>query len=170
MNTSADTCGFTDNERTFHVLNLQNEIMEKISLIQESVKNAVMNRQWTDFEALFETMNQYGDQFLVLETERSALFAKSGVFSDINQDFYSKAARLPEEERSKMTELYRNLKLRTMKVKIENESLVHYLDEAKTTVNSFLDAAYPDRKNRFYSRSGSKVDTDMRSMVINHSL
>ncbi|MDR2534938.1 MAG: flagellar export chaperone FlgN [Treponema sp.] len=173
------TTGLADNERTFFILQLQTEIMEKIAAIQESVRNAVINRQWTDFESLLRTMNQYGDQFQELETERAALFA--GFLEqeeipayphdkDSKPDFYTVVSRLPEEERRGLTELYRNLKLRTLKVRMANDSLVSYLNEAKTTVDSFLDAACPDRKNRFYSRRGAKVPTDMRSMVINQSL
>lgn len=172
-----DTPGLADDEKTFLILQLQTEIMGKIAEIQESVRNAVINRQWSDFESLLRTMNQYGDQFQELEARRAALFA--GIFDPpeqtpeqqgVQSDFYAAAARLPEEERRGLTELYRNLKLRTLKVRMANESLLKYLDEAKTTVDGFLDAACPERKNRFYSRRGAKVPTDMRSMVINQSL
>ncbi|MDR0562390.1 MAG: hypothetical protein LBG73_06840 [Spirochaetaceae bacterium] len=177
MRQTLDTTGLADNEKTFLILQLQTEIMEKIAAIQESVRNAVINRQWTDFESLLRTMNRYGDQFQELESQRTALFAdlfkheeNSENRQDQDKSFYTAASRLPEEERRGLTELYRNLKLRTLKVRMANESLVTYLDEAKTTVDSFLDAACPDRKNRFYSRRGVKVPADMRSMVINHSL
>lgn len=175
MQTTLDTNGFADDERTFLILQLQTEIMEKIAAIQESVRNAVINRQWTDFESLLRTMNRYGDQFQELEAERAALFAgflehEESPEIKRDADFYTLVSRLPEEERRGLAELYRNLKLRTLKVRMANESLVSYLGEAKTTVDSFLDAACPDRKNRFYSRWGAKVPTDMRSMVINHSL
>ncbi|MDR0569298.1 MAG: flagellar export chaperone FlgN [Spirochaetaceae bacterium] len=164
--------GLADDEKTFLILQMQTEIMEKIADIQESVRNAVINRQWTDFESLLRTMNQYGDAFQELEAQRSALF--TGLLAPESRDpqagFYAAAAKLPEEERRGLTELYRNLKLRTLKVRMANESLLKYLDEAKTTVDGFLDAACPDRKNRFYSRRGAKVPTDMRSLVINHSL
>ncbi|MDR2518291.1 MAG: hypothetical protein LBD13_02630 [Spirochaetaceae bacterium] len=165
------------------VLHLQTEIMEKIAAIQEGVRNAVINRQWADFESLLKTMNRYGDQFQELEARRAALF--SGLFEgggaaaenrgeaggpENKAAFYRGASRLPEAERRELAELYRNLKLRALKARMANESLASYLCEAKATVDSFLDAAYPDRKNRFYSRRGAKVPADMRSLVVNQSL
>ncbi|MDR0524594.1 MAG: molecular chaperone TorD family protein [Spirochaetaceae bacterium] len=157
--------------KTFLLLQMQTEIMENIAKIQESVRNAVLNRQWTDFESLLQRMNQYGDKFQELEAERTALFEDLTPGSaNPSGGFYAGVAQLPEAERRNLTELYRNLKLRTLKVRRANESLLKYLDEAKTTVDSFLDAACPDRKNRFYTRRGAKIPTDMRSIVINHSL
>jgi hypothetical protein len=173
------TNGFAEDEKTLLILQLQTEIMEKIAAIQESVRNAVINRQWTDFESLLSTMNRYGDQFQVLEAERAALFAgflepdklpETKQDKEYQVDFYKAVSRLPEDQRQELTEMYRNLKLRTLKVRMANDSLVSYLSEAKTTVDSFLDAACPDRKTRFYSRWGAKVSTDMRSIVVNHSL
>ena len=170
-----------DDEKAALILRLQTEIMEKIAAIQEAVKSAVINRQWTDFESLLKTMNRYGDQFQELEDRRAALFA--GLFEPDRvpenreeaergqkAEFYRLTSRLPEENRKELTERYRNLKLKVLKARMANESLASYLGEAKTTVDSFLDAAYPDRKNRFYSRRGAKVPTDMRSVVVNHSL
>ncbi|MHB9292535.1 hypothetical protein Holit_01633 [Hollandina sp. SP2] len=168
-----------EDERNVLILHLQNQVLEKISMIQESVRNAVINREWTDFESLLNTMNQYGDQFQVLEAERAALLssfleedsspAQKGD-KDKKSSFYNLVSRLPEQDRNGLTEMYRNLKLRALKIRMANESLVAYLTEAKTMVNSFLEAACPDRKTQFYSRWGTKVATDARSMMVNHSL
>ncbi|MDR3114146.1 MAG: hypothetical protein LBU25_01340 [Treponema sp.] len=177
--TDSDHKEVLENERNVHILHLQNEVLEKIAVLQASVRNAVMNREWTDFESLLSTMNQYGDQFQALEAERIALL--SGLFQEDasssqkgNQDtpssFYRLVSRLPEPDRKGLTEMYRNLKLRALKIRMANESLIAYLNEAKTMVNSFLDAACPDRKTRFYSRWGTKVAMDARSVMVNHSL
>lgn len=161
---------FEDDEKVCQILQLQADIMERIGSIQELVKDAVMNREWTDFESMIHTLNEYGDQFQELETERSVTFDKIKEIYEEDDSFYGITARAPEEKRRKVTGLYRNLKSKTMQVKVSNETLTNYLDSAQTTVDSFFDAACPDRKNRFYSRQGSKVPVDMRSMVINQSL
>ncbi|MDR1986641.1 MAG: hypothetical protein LBP88_06695 [Treponema sp.] len=168
-----------EDERNVLILHLQNQVLEKISMIQESVRNAVINREWTDFESLLTTMNQYGDQFQVLEAERAALLSSfleedaspsQKGNKDKKSSFYSLVSRLPEQDRNGLTEMYRNLKLRALKIRMANESLVAYLTEAKTMVNSFLEAACPDRKTQFYSRWGTKVATEAGSMMVNHSL
>jgi hypothetical protein len=45
-----------------------------------------------------------------------------------------------------------------------------YLNEARLLVAGFLDAAFPDRKGKIYSRRGVQVQADMRSMVLNKQL
>ncbi|MDR0629197.1 MAG: hypothetical protein LBG24_06105 [Treponema sp.] len=178
-----DTCAeheeVREDERTVRILHLQNQVLEKISAAQESVRNAVVNREWTDFDSLLRTMNQYGDQFQVLEAERAALL--SGFLEgsespspkgsqDNTLHFYRLVSRLPEQDRKGLTEMYRNLKLRVLKIRMANESLAAYLTEAKTLVNCFLETACPERKTRFYSRWGTRVAMDARSMMVNHSL
>jgi hypothetical protein len=44
--------------------------------------------------------------------------------------------------------------------------LAHYLRQAHALVSDFLDAAFPDRKGRFYTRQGTPRAADMRSMVL----
>ncbi|MDR2394280.1 MAG: hypothetical protein LBD93_09025 [Treponema sp.] len=177
--TDSDIQTVMEDDRNVCILQLQNEVLEKIAGIQESVRNAVIKREWTDFESLLSTMNQYGDQFQVLEAERATLLsnclegdttpAKKGN-KDTKPSFYSLVSRFPEQDRNGLTEMYRNLKLRALKIRMANESLVVYLDEAKTLINSFLEAACPERKTQFYSRWGTKVAMDARSMMVNHSL
>ncbi|MDR2493650.1 MAG: hypothetical protein LBD24_00320 [Spirochaetaceae bacterium] len=178
-NTSAFTCdGVGGDERAACVLRLQAEIMGEIAAMQEAVRDAVVNRRWTDFESLLNGMGRYGERFQELEAERAALFDRffepepplENRGEARGAGFYGAASRLPEEKRRELSDLYRNLKLITLKVRMANESLAHYIDEARTTVDSFLDAACPARKNRFYSRRGAKVPIDMRSVVVNHSL
>ncbi|MDR1956499.1 MAG: flagellar export chaperone FlgN [Treponema sp.] len=168
-----------EDERNVSILQLQNEVLEKIAAVQASVRDAVINREWADFESLLSTMNQYSDQFQALETERATLLTGLGEeaadlpprgTNETAPGFYRLVSRLPEQDRNGLTEMYRNLKLRALKVRLANESLVAYLNEAKTTISSFMDAAYPERKTRFYSRWGTKVSADARSMVVNHSL
>ncbi|MDR2634075.1 MAG: hypothetical protein LBC51_10715 [Treponema sp.] len=177
--TDTDSKEVMANERNVLILQLQNEVLEKISAIQASVRHAVINREWTDFESLLSTMNQYGDQFQVLEAERAALLSdflegdaspSETDHTDNKPSFYSLVSRLPEQDRNGLTEMYRNLKLRALKIRLANESLVVYLNEAKTIVNNFLEAACPERKTQFYSRWGTKVETDARSMMVNQSL
>jgi hypothetical protein len=157
-------------EQNLLILQAQTEILENISAIQESVRNAVIKREWTDFEALLGAMNRYSEEFQTLETERAAIFSDLSGDTGKNGAFYSMVSRLPAEQRKTMSDMYRNLKLRALRVRVANESLVTYLDEAKTTAGSFMEAAFPDRKTRLYSRWGTRISADMRSMVVNQSL
>jgi hypothetical protein len=132
---------------------------------QASVKRAVLNRQWADFEGAMDALNRIGGEFEALDAERLAVFEGW----DSQKGFYALAARFPVREREELTELYRALKLDIVKIKLENDALTAYLTEARIMVAGFLEAIFPERKGRLYSRRGTKVEADMRSLVLNRS-
>jgi hypothetical protein len=166
----------TDNiyEQKKQVLERENELLGKITDAQAAVKNAVTKREWADFEAMLLSLNEYKEQFEVLETERLALFADA-IPADLSSDsamphFYTMISHLPEDQRREMADVYRNIKERALKVRLANDALLLYLNEAKATTNAFLKAAFPERKGGVYSRQGKKVSSDMRSLVLDQVL
>jgi hypothetical protein len=137
------------------------------------VRNAVIAREWADFEGYMDTLNLIGIEFRSLDAEREqlfAVFARQSGSNNTGVGFYSLIARFPEEERRELSNLYRKLKIDTLKIGFANDSLTAYIGEARTTLHDFLDAAFPDRKGRIYSNRGTQVPSDMRSMVLNQSL
>jgi hypothetical protein len=156
------------------VLEQERELVAKIAGIQALVRRSVINRQWLDFESHMETLGQIGAQFEALERERVRIFSSfsgggntPGKAGEEAAGFYALASRFPPEERKAVTGVYRNLKTETMKVRIESDALMNYLTEASLLVSGFLEAAFPDRKGKIYSRSGAQIQADMRSMVLN---
>jgi hypothetical protein len=156
-----------------HILTREIGLLEKIALVQIQVKNAVINREWADFELLLDTLGKFSAEFETLEKERIGLFAnlfppKDG--KDEGAGFYAMVSRLPAEERKTLTGLYRQLKMETFKIRLANDTLIRYINEARSTVSAFLEAAFPDRKGLLYSRRGIQIPSDMRSMVLNQRL
>jgi hypothetical protein len=155
------------------VLKQEIELLEKISALQAQVRSAITNREWTDFEGHFESLAAIGDQFKALDLERAkvfARFAEEAGLSGEDAGFYRCAARLPEAERKELSELYRRIKMRTVEVRLANESLANYLSEMQAVVSDFLEAVFPDRKGRIYSRQGTRIAPDMLGMALNQSL
>jgi hypothetical protein len=152
-------------EKYRDILTKEIEILGKISSIQNLVRNAVINREWMDFESLLEKMHDQGREFELLEAERAGLFAD--VVPEKNRNFYALISRFSENSRKELTELYRTLKLETLKIRIANDALLRYLNEGRAVIASFLEAAFPDRKGKLYSRLGKQIQADMRSMVVN---
>jgi hypothetical protein len=147
-------------------------ILRKITSLQDSVKAAVMNRDWMDFETLLSSLQDYCDQFETLEAERVRFFSaqrKASSDKDENAGFYAITARFPQAERVALSTAYRTLKLEALRVRLINNSLMEYLNEARNAVDAFFEAVFPDRKGQLYSRSGVRKLADMRSMVLNHS-
>jgi hypothetical protein len=154
------------------VLKQELELLERIQALQVQVKNAVIHREWADFEDLFGSLAVIGDEFETLDLERVKIFAgfaQNLGFKSEGARFYSYAARLPEAERRELSELYRRIKIQTLETRLGNESLTEYLGEIQTVVSGFLEAVFPDRRGKIYTRRGTQVAPDMRSLVLNQS-
>jgi hypothetical protein len=151
------------------VLRREAELLTEIGSLQKKVWETVLNRVWDNFEGLMGALNILGTEFQVLEQERARLMAEFGAQAWEGESFYRLASRLPGPDGRELAGLYRKLKSETLRVRIANDSLLDYLGEAKTTVAGFLEAAFPDRKGKVYSRQGALIPADMRSMVLNQS-
>ncbi|MDR1586501.1 MAG: hypothetical protein LBS57_03480 [Treponema sp.] len=163
-------------EKCKAVLLKETELVQKTAALQDKVRNAVINREWTDFEDHIGELNAAGAQFAALEAEREGLFPQlrggDGLPAgpgDEKSRFYAVVSGLPAEQRNELTGIYRNLKMEAIKVRLSNEAFLAYLAEVKTTMAGFLDLAFPDRSGRIYTRHGKTVSQDMRSVVLNRS-
>ena len=145
------------------------ELLEKIPPLQAMIRNAVIKREWTDYELLMQSLGETGIKFEILEAEREEHY-KALTGGEEPESFYAWTAKLPYREKEKISTLYRRLKMITLQIKISNDTLMEYLREAKTAVSSVLEQAYPDRRGKMYSRKGIEREADMRSVMINKSL
>jgi hypothetical protein len=133
------------------ILERETALLREVESRQKLVWNAVISREWTDFEAHNQRLNEAGAEFDALETKREALLAEfhdNMPNDEAETRFYTLASLFPEAQRRELTGLYRTLKQETIRVKISNDTLLTYLAEAKSTVAGFLEAAFPDRKGR----------------------
>jgi hypothetical protein len=173
MKASQNSGNFSDFGTCVSILRREIELLERISTLQSIVWNAVSAREWMDFEDYMGDLNSIGAEFRVLDAERERIFevfARKIGSHNAGVGFYSLIATLPEAERRELGALYRKLKMDALKIGFANDSLAAYIVEARTSLQDFLDAAFPDRKGRIYSNRGTQVPSDMRSMVLNQSL
>ncbi len=155
--------------RCADILRQETALLERLGSAQESVRRAAFARDWSNMDSLLACLDEYGNSFELLEAERVRIFSELGDGSKNSGSFYAIAARLESPQRKELTELYRRLKLDTLKVRLANDALSSYLNAARATLSGFLDAAFPDRRGRIYSRRGAAVHAEMRSIVIDRS-
>jgi hypothetical protein len=173
MEANQNSRNFADYKACVDILQQEIMLLERISILPVMVRNAVVAREWTDFEGYMENLGVIGREFQILDAEREqvfTVFARKSGSNNTGVGFYSLIARFPEEERRELGNLYRKLKIDALKIGFANDSLTAYIGEARTTLQEFLEAAFPDRKGRIYSKQGTQVPSDMRSMVLNQSL
>ncbi|AEF80885.1 hypothetical protein [Leadbettera azotonutricia] len=162
-----------DYGRCVSVLGQEIALFKKISAVQDSVRQAVLAREWADFDWKMAEINQLGMEFSSLEQERAGLFACLIGEKAQNQEetaFYALVARLPEDERRELSGLYRTLKMEAIKTRAMNEAFLNYLGEAKTMAAAYLEAVYPARGGKLYTSKGAEASKDLKSMVFNRHI
>ncbi|AEJ19260.1 flagellar export chaperone FlgN [Gracilinema caldarium] len=165
---------YTDTKVYECIALLQKEIalLERLAFAQDVVSQAVCSRDWTDIDALFKRLDEYNKEFDALEKDRSQLFIELSQALGFDQEkpgFYVLATRLDPENRRQMTDLYRRLKLDVLKIRLSNDTLQHYIATNRAVISEFLQAAFPDRKGKLYSRHGREIHAEMRSIVLDRS-
>jgi len=147
--------------RCLSVLSGEIEILKKISAVQGQVRQAVMSREWADFDEKNRELSRLGEEFERFEGERLLLFPEE-------TPFYAAISELPGEERMELSRIYRELKMEAHKMRAVNETFLVYLNEAKSLAAAYLEAVCPARGGKLYTRKGRKVSQDLRSIVINN--
>ena len=151
-------------------------LLQKISMILNSVHNAVMNREWTDFDWKMAEIGQLSEEFSGLEAERVEIFTalrekfNSGNRPENDGSFYSLASNLPPDKCRELSGLYRDLKMETIKLKARNETFTGYLNEIKTITAAWLEAIFPVQGGKLYTGKGRQAAAGQHSMVLNHRI
>jgi hypothetical protein len=167
-------------EKCREILLRECELVQHAASIQEKIRNAVMEREWADFEEYINTMNHIENSLAGMEDEREQLFSAfeslvrknnpgSNVDGDAKSRFYSLASLLPEEQRNDLTSIFRSLKIEAIRLRIANETFKHYVAGLRTTLKEIFDIAFPERGGMMYTQRGTHLSNDMRSMVLNQS-
>jgi len=156
-------------ENCVSVLSGEIELLKKISSAQSMVRQAVLNKEWADFDEKTAEVNRLGEEFALLEDQRIELFSALTRLKGGTDEtpFYALIIKLPAEENRELSRLYRELKTETLKMRGINESLLIYLHEAKTMAAAYIEAVCPARGGKLYTRRGSRVSQDLKSMVFN---
>jgi hypothetical protein len=154
-------------EKCREILLKESELVQNIASLQNLIHQAVVNRNWIDFEGHFSALSQLGGRFAALESEREQLFAGIQTKGSDSARFYALVMHLPTEQRTELTAIFRSLKLETLRVRMAGESLVGYIADARATMAGFFRIAFPDRGGNIYTPHGIPVSHDMRSMVLN---
>ena len=151
-------------KRCASVLSGEVDLLKKISTLQGAVRQAVVSRDWTDFDEKVQNLNQLGTEFAGLESEREKLFPPND-----EKPFHTAITGLPGEESRELSRLYRELKMETLKMRALNETFLAYLNEARALAAAYIETVCPARGGKLYTRRGRKASQDLKSIVLNNS-
>ena len=159
------------------LFNQEISLLQRMCHIQDSVRESVMAREWTDFDWKIAEINQLGEEFNNLEAERiiiiEALKEKFKVNTqneEATPSFYTLIANLPQDQNQELASLFRELKMETLRLKSQNEIFTAYLNEIKTVAAAWMEAIFPVQGGKLYTRKGQEAGSGLRSVVLSQHI
>lgn len=137
------------NTRIIEVLNEQNSILDVVLTKQQELRNSVNEKNWTNLMTVISEINLSMDKFNKLDEEREEITTTE----DISNSEYK---RILSMVRGKL-----------VKSRTENKVLSEYINITKVFVQSIIDNALPQSRNKLYSRNGNIIQSHPQSVVVN---
>lgn len=137
------------NTRIIEVLNEQNSILDVVLTKQQELRNSVNEKNWTNLMTVISEINLSMDKFNKLDEEREEITAAEDV---ANIEY----KRILSTVRGKL-----------VKSRTENKVLSEYINITKGFVQSIIDNALPQSRNKLYSRNGNIIQSQPQSVVVN---
>lgn len=137
------------NTRIIEVLNEQNSILDVVLTKQQELRNSVNEKNWTNLMTVISEINLSMDKFNKLDEEREEITTTE----DISNSEYK---RILSIVRGKL-----------VKSRTENKVLSEYINITKVFVQSIIDNALPQSRNKLYSRNGNIIQSQPQSVVVN---
>lgn len=137
------------NTRIIEVLNEQNSILDVVLTKQQELRNSVNEKNWTNLMTVISEINLSMDKFNNLDEEREEITT----VEDVANIEYK---RILSTVRGKL-----------VKSRTENKVLSEYINITKGFVQSIIDNALPQSRNKLYSRNGNIIQSQPQSVVVN---
>ncbi|MBQ5878361.1 MAG: hypothetical protein IIW71_11285 [Treponema sp.] len=137
------------NTRIIEVLNEQNSILDVVLTKQQELRNSVNEKNWTNLMTVISEINLSMDKFNKLDEEREEITTAEDVAN-------SEYKRILSTVRGKL-----------VKSRTENKVLSEYINITKGFVQSIIDNALPQSRNKLYSRNGNIIQSQPQSVVVN---
>ena len=137
------------NTRIIEVLNEQNSILDVVLTKQQELRNSVNEKNWTNLMTVISEINLSMDKFNKLDEEREEITTAEDV---VNIEY----KRILSMVRGKL-----------VKSRTENKVLSEYINITKGFVQSIIDNALPQSRNKLYSRNGNIIQSQPQSVVVN---
>ena len=132
------------------ILAEEEKILNDLVKNQDSLKKAVLDKNWESLTKIITSMNTISSKFVDIDTEREIL-----------QDMMKMNEIKPYFER------LGTMRAKLLKCKIENQALSKYVNITKNFIQGVVDNALPQSGNKVYSKSGKIVQPQPQSVVLN---
>jgi hypothetical protein len=137
---------------------------------ERSFAGALRDRDWIALQTAMEMI----DDIMRAVAEREGVRAEAfellrAQLGSEDESFYRVALRVPEPERSELTDLFRQLKLAAMRARFETAAANDYATSNRELLRAVLEELFPEKRGRIYGRSGQPVQPGLDALLLNRA-
>ncbi|UTC67472.1 MULTISPECIES: hypothetical protein [unclassified Treponema] len=151
------------------ILHEQIDLIDNIYKLQKAMYQGVLDRNWQESEKNLNCLNDASVKFLNLDKKLYGLLnADESNFQEF--DFHLQTKQFASSDKKKIDSLYEKLKEKVFYSKIENDVFSNYVSHAQALVKGVVDIISEDRNGKCYTCTGKRINTDIKSLVLNEVL
>ena len=133
---------------------------------QKCLLQSVRLRDWEAFASDSAVIEDLSNEFAELEKKREELIELAAEKIGREKSFYAVTSGFPQEKRSELNALFRELKRVLVLSKTESMAIARYVAGERATLSSLLEHIVPDARARTYTRRGSLSSGLQEGMVL----
>lgn len=159
-------------EAVVETLSAQLTMMNTLAEQEAELHRRMMEREWDEVTPLIDTMGQMSDAVVEAENRRHDAYCRLRRHLGLNDGsgFGEVLAALNDEDRRKLAELYRQLKLAVIRLQSLAGGVDRYVRTMMATTREIIQEAYPHRSGATYRRDGNHSAQAGEALVLNHHL
>lgn len=137
---------------------------------ERSFASALRDRDWGSLQTAMDLIDDITRAIAEREGFRAEAFEllRSQVGCE-EESLYRAALRVPEPERSELTDLYRRLKVAAMRARFESAAATDYATSNRELLRAVLEELFPEKKGRIYGRTGLVAQTGLDAVLLNRA-
>jgi hypothetical protein len=150
------------------LMELQIQGMDQFQDTQLAAKAALETKSWPLLERALQSLDFQSEGLKCLEERRNALWLRIQLqVLGHEAKFYETLPRLPEPWRDPMATLFRDLKLRSLRLKGLGLGIATYVQTASALVKAVVHEMNPALRDRVYARNGILRGRNAHPLVLN---
>ncbi len=154
------------------ILEQEIDLINNFTKVESSILDSVIINNW---EVLENSINQTKNISRAIETldrerETCVELLRKELGEDSDSHFYHITANMESDNKNKINNLYRKLKLSVLNLQNMNWRIDTYVGTVSGIMKQTLKEIYPNRRGSLYSRSGIIREADSNPMVLNKKL
>ena len=159
-------------EHLSKILKKEIELIDSFAVAESSIMDSIITNNWDILESAINQADGLSRLIEALDRERDYHVEKlrESTGEDDSAHFYRLTVGLETEQRDRINDLYRKLKLSVLNLRNMNWRIDTYVSTVTGIMKQTLKEIYPHRRGSLYSKTGTIREAESNPMVLNRKL